>query len=282
MPEPLYRRIAGELERQIESGTLAPGAKLLTELELRRQYRASRNTVRDAVRWLTIRGRVETRPGQGTFVVQPPEPFVTTLSADPDTGLGGGEGQAFRAEVRAQGRQPLTSDPQVEILQAAGVIAAELRIPHGSAVISRQQRCFIDGAPSSLQTSYYPMGLVEAGAGRLLTAAAIEPGTVSYLKEVLGIEQASYRDTITVRAPDAVETEFFGLPEDGRVSVFETFRIAFDSAGKPFRLTVSIFAADRNQFAVFVGRVPPEARTVQSLRVTPGQGSAHAIKAGNG
>src|SRR5215469_5010964 len=132
LPEPLYRRIADELERQIESGALAPGAKLLSELELRRRYRASRNTVRDALRWLTIRGRVETRPGQGTFVIQPPEPFITTLSADPDTGLGGGEGSAFRAEVRLRGRQPYTPEPRVEVSRATGIIAAELRIPDGT------------------------------------------------------------------------------------------------------------------------------------------------------
>jgi GntR family transcriptional regulator len=266
MPEPLYRRIADELERQIESGALAPGAKLLSELELRRRYRASRNTVRDAVRWLTIRGRVETRPGQGTFVVQPPEPFTTTLSADPDTGLGGGEGSAFRAEVRLRGRQPYTPEPQVEVSGATGVVAAELRLSPGAPVVVRQQRRFIDGAPSSIQTSYYPMALVKAGATRLLEAATIEPGAVSYLRGAIDLEQARYRDTITVRVPDAEETQFFRLPEDGRVSVFETFRIAFDSNDDPFRLTVSVFAADRNQLAVFVGRVPPEARQVKSLR----------------
>jgi GntR family transcriptional regulator len=266
VPEPLYRRIADELERQIESGALAPGAKLLSELELRRRYRASRNTVRDALRWLTIRGRVETRPGQGTFVIQQPEPFITTLSADPDTGLGGGEGSAFRAEVRLRGRQPYTPEPRVEVSRATGIIAAELRIPDGTAIVVRQQRRFIDGAPSSIQTSYYPMALVTSGATRLLDAATIEPGAVSYLRAAIGLEQTRYRDTITVRTPDVAETEFFGLPEDGRVSVFETFRIAFDASDDPFRLTVSVFAADRNQLAVFVGQVPPAARQVKNLR----------------
>ncbi|MFY9891152.1 MAG: GntR family transcriptional regulator [Streptosporangiaceae bacterium] len=266
MPDPLYRRIADELERQIESGALAPGAKLLSELELRRRYRASRNTVRDAVRWLTIRGRVETRPGQGTFVLQPPEPFVTTLSADPETGLGGGEGYTFRAEVRTRGRQPHAPPPQVEISRAAGLVAAELQIPEGTPVVGRRQRRFIDGAPSSLQASYYPMDLVQAGATRLLEAVEIDPGTVSYLRDALGLQQARYQDTITVRVPDGPETDFFGLPEDGRVSVFETFRTAFDTEDKPFRLTVSVFAADRNQFAVFVGQVPPEARKLGGLR----------------
>lgn len=265
MPDPRYRQIAGELERQITSGSLAPGAKLLTEQELQRRYQASRNTVRDAVRWLTIRGLVETRAGQGTFVVRPPQTYVTTLSADPETGLGGGEGEAFYREVTEQGRQPYVPDPQVEVSRASGVIAAELQIPEGTSVVGRQLRRFIDGAPSSLQTTYYPMSLVTAGAHRLLSAETIFPGTVSYLRDTLGVEQARYRDRIRVRVPDAAEMAFFRLPEEGRVSVFETFRTAFDTRDKPFRLTVSTFAADRIQFAVFTGQVPDAARLVLPL-----------------
>ena len=68
---------------QIESGKLRPGQQLETELELRERYNASRNTVRDAIKWLMNFGLVETRPGQGTFVMKKIAPFVTTLSGDP-------------------------------------------------------------------------------------------------------------------------------------------------------------------------------------------------------
>jgi GntR family transcriptional regulator len=261
VPDPKYRAIADDLQRKIEAGTLAPAAQLPTEFELREQYGASRNTVRDAVRWLIARGLVQTMPGKGTFVIETTQPFVTTLSADPETGLGGGEGQAYSAEVRAQGRQPVALDPRVEIQLAAGVVADELQLAQGTLVVSRHQQRFIDGAPFSLQTSYYPLALVDAGAVRLREATSIEePGTVGYLEEVLGLKQTSYRDKITVRAPSRTESAFFKLPDSGRVSVFETFRTAFDGNGKSFRLTVSVFAADRNRFAVFVGEVPPGAR----------------------
>ena len=65
MADPMYRQIADDLRRQIETGELAPGAQLRTELELREKYDASRNTVRDAIKWLITRGLVETRPGPG-------------------------------------------------------------------------------------------------------------------------------------------------------------------------------------------------------------------------
>jgi GntR family transcriptional regulator len=263
---PLYRQIADDLQQRIESGALTPGQRLPTEPELRERYGASRNTVRDAVRWLTTRGLVRTRPGQGTFVVERAEPYITTLSADPDTGLGGGEGQAFQAEVVAQGRSPRASQPRVSVLQAADVVADQLQVAAGSSVVSRHQERFIDGAPFSLQTSYYPMALVHSGATRLIEATSIHPGTGAYLEEVLGLRQARYSDLITVRTPTVSETLFFELPDSGRVSVFETFRTAFDAEDKPFRLTVSVFAADRNEFAVFSGVVPAQARKVTSPR----------------
>jgi hypothetical protein len=38
--------------------------------------------------------------------------------------------------------------------------------------------------------------------------------------------------------------------------LFEIFRTAFDATGRPVRVTVTVFPADRNQFIVNVGNVP--------------------------
>jgi GntR family transcriptional regulator len=257
--DPMYRQIAEDLRRQIKAGELAPGQQLRTELELRETYNASRNTIRDAVKGLIAIGLVETRPGQGTFVVQKILPFVTTLSGDPQTGFGGGEYDSYNLEVKATARLPNASPPRVEIQQATGTIAEELRLTTDTSMVSRHQQRFIDGTPWSLQTSFYPMSLVERGAVRLIQAPDIPEGTVAYLADALGINQAGWRDLITVRNPAENETNFFKLPDDGRVSVIETRRTAFDENGEAVRVTVSVYPADRNWFAVTVGRVPPVA-----------------------
>jgi GntR family transcriptional regulator len=256
MPDPIYRQIAEDLRHQIETGELRPGEQLMTELELREKYSASRNTIRDAIKSLVTRGLVETRPGQGTFVVETIVPFVTTLSGAAETG--GGEGPTYTKEVTARLRRPNTTPLQVGIHEAGSPATAELLLPEGSPVVSRHQQRFIDDIPWSLQTSFYPMSLVQQGASRLIQAGDIAEGTVIYLSEALGIKQAGYRDTITVRAPDKVEAGFFRLPDDGRISIIETRRTAFDEQGTPVRLTVSVYPADRNQFAVIVGEVPIE------------------------
>jgi GntR family transcriptional regulator len=257
MGNPMYRQIAEDLRAQIESGGLKPGQQLRTELELRDHYGASRNTVRDAIKWFTNLGLVETKPGQGTFVVQQIAPYVTTLTGDPQTGWGGDEGAVYLSEVSEQNRKPTYSPVQVEIQEASDYIANALGVAEGAGVISRHERRSIDGTPWSMQTSFYPMDFADRGAERLRSARNIDEGTVKYLADTLHIRQVGYRDRITVRTPSPTEADFFGLPADGRVPMYEISRTAYDGNGQPMRLTVTVYPADRNQFLLDVGDVPP-------------------------
>lgn len=249
----MYRQIAEDLRTQIESTQLRPGSQLPTEIELMEHYDASRNTVRDAIKLLTTRGLVETRPGQGTFVVEKINPFVSTLTSDARTG----DESVYIAEVQGGGRKPDVSEPRVEIQRASDAVADALRIDPGAQVVIRHQQRFIDDTPWSLQTSFYPMSFVQRGATKLIEASSIEGGAVAYLGKELGIPQVSYRDSIAVRAPDENEITFFRLPSDGRVSVFEIFRTGFAEDGSRVRLTITVYPADRNRFLVNVGDAPP-------------------------
>src|SRR5258708_6085874 len=121
MAEPLYRLIAEDLREKIESGELAPGAQILTEAQLREQYHASRNTIRDALRWLTARGLINARAGQGTFVVERIFPFVVTLS----------ERESVQVADTDAERFPMVDEPRVEVQKATGHMADMLRLHEG-------------------------------------------------------------------------------------------------------------------------------------------------------
>lgn len=254
MDGPLYRQIAEDLRHKIDSGDLAQGERLPTEDELIGTYGASRNTVRGAIKELTTRGLVRTMHGKGSFVTEQVAPIVTTLTTDPKTGSGGGEGLVYTAEVEASGRKATTSPTRVEVQLASAAVADSLRIEVGADVISRHEQRFVDDQAWSLQTSFYPRSLADK-APRLLDASSIAGGTVAYLRKC-GIQQAGYRDAIEVRAPDQAETVFFGLPVDGRIQVIEIFRVAFDQDGKRIRLTMTVYRADRNRFIINAGTVP--------------------------
>jgi GntR family transcriptional regulator len=252
----MYRQIADDLRRRIESGDLAPGVQLPTELELREHYQASRNTVRDAVKSLVNRRLVTTKPGQGAFVVDRIVPVAVTMSSDPTTGLGGGEGVAFVSEARAQRREPTATPPRVEIQAAGGMVASELQLESDTPVVSRHQEGRIDGKPWSLQTSFYPMKFVEMGANQLVRAAKIHPGAVRYVMDTLGLEQAGYQDKITARAPNEGETAFFRFPDESSAVVLETIRTSYDRSGQPIRCTITVWSADRVKLAYNIGQVP--------------------------
>ncbi len=260
MPESLYRTIATDLRQRIESGELPAGSQLPNEQELVDRYGASRNTIRQAIRWLTNRRLVESRPGQGTFVVKI-DPVVTTLSADwkGDKGLSGGEGKAAFEEAAARNLE-MRADPllAVEPRFAEGIVASLLQIQEGTGVILRQKKRYINNKPWSLETSYYPMKYIDQGASLLRSRSDIEQGVVAYLKEQLGVKQVGFRDHIVVRAPDDDEARYFQLPDDGTISVIVIFRTGYADGPKgpnPFRLTINVYPADTNQFVINSGEV---------------------------
>jgi GntR family transcriptional regulator len=258
--EPMYRVIADDLRRQIEADELRAGVQLKTEVELREEYgragtRISRTTVRDAIKLLVAQGLVETRPGQGTFVLGRNDPFVSKLAVDP--AADGLEDKIYSSEVERQGRVPDETRPRVEGSPPPPASAPSLGLKGDDQVVSRHQQRSIDGTPYSMQTTYYPMKFVtEKGATRLLEARDIEGGVVDYLRG-LGIDQVGWRDQFILRSPDGNERTFFNLSDRVQVAMLRVQRTGYDKEGNPIRVTVTIYPGDRNQFEMEAGKVPP-------------------------
>jgi GntR family transcriptional regulator len=249
--QPMYQQIAEDLRKKIEAGTIKRGAQLPTELALREEYDASRNTVRDAIKRLISQGLVETKPGQGTFVTTKVDPFVTVLTAEGSTDP---EGAAYLSEVGSQHREAEVGSVKVEVQVPRPEVLRRLRLPSGTQVVSRHQERSIDDILWSLQTSFYPMDFVtKDNATRLLMAEDITEGTVAYLAGH-GHKQISFRDWITARVPDENEQKLFSLSHD--TMMFEIFRTGFDQEEVPMRVTVTVYPTDRNQFIVDHGDAP--------------------------
>lgn len=66
---PLHRRIRAVLEERIMAGDYPVGSLMPPEVELAREFDTSRNTLREALRYLMEHGYVERRAGVGTRVV---------------------------------------------------------------------------------------------------------------------------------------------------------------------------------------------------------------------
>ena len=71
---PVYRQIADEIEREIATGILRPGEALPALRVLATELRINPDTVQQAYKLLSLKGLVEVRRGQGTFVRAVREP----------------------------------------------------------------------------------------------------------------------------------------------------------------------------------------------------------------
>jgi GntR family transcriptional regulator len=89
---PKYVEIAEDLIARIKAGEFKVGERLPTKEELKAHYRASLNTVDNAIRYMVDQGWAEPHQGVGTFVTQPPPPppepadFQTIMQALNDLG----------------------------------------------------------------------------------------------------------------------------------------------------------------------------------------------------
>lgn len=70
-PVPPYRQIADDIRRQIEDGTIPPGRRIPSMVEMEQTYNVARDTLRKATQVLKDEGLVETVTGMGIYVVDP-------------------------------------------------------------------------------------------------------------------------------------------------------------------------------------------------------------------
>ncbi|MCI0689147.1 MAG: winged helix-turn-helix domain-containing protein [Sporichthyaceae bacterium] len=66
----VYIQIADHVQQLIEAGTLTPGARLGSEIDMATEYGVARMTIRRVVRELRDRGLVVTVFGKGTYVTR--------------------------------------------------------------------------------------------------------------------------------------------------------------------------------------------------------------------
>jgi DNA-binding GntR family transcriptional regulator len=193
------------------------------------------------------------------------DPRWKQIAEDLRLGTGNGRlgsgGAALSSQDQPSSRDVTVSRPTVGIPQAVTTeVGRELDLEADATVVRRHQQRFIDGVAWSLQTTFYPMSLVDRGALRLMLEEDIPEGAVQYLEDTLGIKEVGWRVTFIVRPPDMAETAFFDLSEVSSTAVVEITRTGFAETGRPLRVTVTTYLAYRNRFVMITGQVPSDER----------------------
>lgn len=247
---PLYRRIASDLRAAIRTGEYRPGTQLPTEQELQDRYGVSRNTVRLAFAMLANEGITTSTPGRGTYVRERVSlTYYASRAESPNRPTQSTEAyDAYVEEVKTQGREPGQAF-EMRIVPATAEVAERLDVEEGGGVLLRRISRRVDGQAWSLQDSYYPMDLAQEC--DLLTPHDIPQGTVRVLAEH-GHVEIGWVDEVTARMPTPDEAAALDLGSGVPVLVY--VRTAVTDT-RPDRLTMTIFAGDRNRLVYELGNV---------------------------
>lgn len=248
MPSPKYRSIAAELRQQIVDGTLQPGHRLPTEPQLMDTYSVSRNTVRLATALLVNEGLVERVAGRsGGMVVR--ELLTLTYHASRAEMTPGSwpESDAWFGEVLAQGYTP-TQEFSVTIEAIPAEIAERLGVEADTSAAVRRCIRRVNGRPSSLQDTWYPIDLCEL-VPELLSPRDIPQGTTRLLAE-RGWPQPAVEDDIVAAMPTPDEARLLTLAPG--TPVLRYFRTGF-SPQRPVRVSVTTLAGNLNRLMYALG-----------------------------
>ncbi|SDB70562.1 phosphonate metabolism transcriptional regulator PhnF [Belnapia rosea] len=228
----LWRQIAGTLEREIASGSLAPGARLPTEAELSTRFSVNRHTVRRAMEELEARGLVRIEQGRGSFVAED----VLDYPVGPRT--------RFSETIRRQNREPQGRMLRIEELPAESHIAEQLKIRRGRPVVLAERLGLADGRPVVIGSHWFSLARFPGIAAILaedpsITAALARLGLPDYRRQAT---------RISARMPTPEEAALLEQSRTRPVLVTEALNV--DPAGEPVEVSFACYAAGRMQIVV--------------------------------
>jgi GntR family transcriptional regulator len=183
--------------REIQQGSLGPGALLPSGPELARDYNVSRQTARSALQALEREGLVVVRPRRGRIVrsTQRLRWHLSEFERPDQTVLSTSD--AWETDIEAQGHDPTQQDLQVERITPPDSIAMRLNLdPKTDVCVVRRHICYIDGKPAIISDDYFDERIVEG-----TELAEPEDTTRENILAEAGYEQVYDIDEIITRMP---------------------------------------------------------------------------------
>jgi GntR family transcriptional repressor for pyruvate dehydrogenase complex len=174
----IYEEIVSQITSLILNGELKMGDKLPSERELGERFGVGRNSVREATRALESANLVETRQGEGTFIIAGPDSVVPVLSAQISNEESG-------IHLLFEARRVL--EPQIAALAAKRVTPKEMKDLER---ILKNQRQKVDSGGSGIEEdTQFHKGLAAAAKNEFLLKLV---GTL--LDSLLDLRERSIRE----------------------------------------------------------------------------------------
>jgi GntR family transcriptional regulator len=236
-PLPLYFQLKEILLRNIQQGTWDPGQQLPTEEEIQREYDLSRTTVRQALRELELEGRINRRPGKGTFVTLPKVQEGT---------------ESFNLDVlefNEHGLQLTWKVVSTDQMPASRDIAVRLQVEPESTIFSMRRLRIANNALIGYTISYVSGNFME----KVDLSRTQEGGSMNYLT---GVDFSKCTVERVVEALPAGREESKILEMAASDPVLVITRLLKNTDGKPIELFRGVYRGDRFQYRV--QNLPPQ------------------------
>lgn len=222
---PTYLEIREALRRRIVSRAYQPGEKLPNELELARQFRVSRMTLRRALNDLVNEGLLRRVPGVGTFATQ------RHLRSD-HTRL-----RSFWETTVSLGLTPSSRVVEAAQVDPDDVVRGSLELDRNAQVYRICRVRLADGEPLAFHEAYIPCDLMPGLLERDLAGSLY-----GYYRE-FGFVIASGEQLIQACAADARLAELLEVPPGTPLLYIE--RVTRTSSGSPIEFLRGYLRSDR-------------------------------------
>ncbi len=218
-PVPIYYQLQELILKDIENGTLLPGAMIPTEQQLVRSYGVSIGTVKKAILNLVHQGYLYRIQGKGTFVTG------TTLRRE--------SLRYYRLLDNFDGWECNLSVKPIGIRKVPGFVPANrfLEIRADQPLFELKRVFLMDEAPAVFSISYLPQSLFK----KLSDYPSVEfekKPLYATIEEKYGIPTIRNRELVGACLPDTEAASVLGVPESQPVLYLEM--LAFTYRNRPY------------------------------------------------
>ena len=234
LPVPRYHQIYLLLRERLAAGEFSGGAALPGELELAREYRVSRVTMRAALNLLVQEKLILRHRGRGTF--------ARTADAPP----AGPPLLGLLENLVSMGLKTSVRVLELGSVPASPDVAEGLRIAAGDMVQRAVRVRSHRGGPVSHITTYVPLAVAKFRR-RLLTDKPM-----LQLLEESGVKVAGAEQTVSAKLADPQIAAL--LDVEVGAPLLAVTRVVYDRAGRPVQLLRGLYRPDRYQYRMQLTR----------------------------
>lgn len=232
---PLYHQIYVVLRQQILEGRFGDGP-MPGEIELARQFGASRVTMRRVFDYLVKEGLVRRHRGMGTFVVKPDDPLA----------MGGG--QTLLQNIIDVGERTSAVVVEFEDVLAPPDEAKCLEIAAGTPIKKLVRVRHLEDTPMALITTWLPLDVTSK-----LTLDRLTNQSLLRLIEGSGVRIDRASQVVSARLADVAAAQYLDVAVGA--PLLSVQRIVREMSGRPVQLLQGLYRPDRYEYRMELSRV---------------------------